>query len=401
MTTTLSGLPTIRAFKVQDLFVRQYYRHQNDHTSAYFMCISASRVLGVTMDWLCVSYLFCVTLFLMVYHKDLESGSAGLAFTLAMGLAGMAQWGVRQSAECETQMVSVERIVEYSGLEPETEPTDSVQSPPREWLQTGRIEFVDVSLRYPNRAELALNGLNLVFTGGQRVGVVGRTGAGKSSLVAALFRLHPTGGRILIDGVDHRTVPVGELRRRLSVAPQEAIVFGGSVRHNLDPFDEHRDDRLWEALEAVQLRQALLEMPAQLAHELTDGGANLSVGQRQLLCLARAILRRSRILVLDEATASVDPETDALIQRAIGRHFAAATVLTIAHRLHTVIDSDQVLVMDAGRAVEYGPPHELLASSESVFYGLVAQTGPQMAAELRRAAKQAYDERRSGDHRLD
>lgn len=219
------------------------------------------------------------------------------------------------------------------------------------------------------------------------MGVVGRTGAGKSSLMTALFRIvEPVGGRVIIDGVDTRAIGLRALRSRLCIIPQEPVLFSASLRYNIDPFDEYTDAAIWQALEAVQLRAAVESMPAGLQEVVAEGGASLSVGQRQLLCIARALLRRPRVLVMDEATASVDNATDALIQRMIRHHFAACTVLTIAHRLHTVMDSDRIMVMDDGRIAEMAPPAELLAREGGVLRGMVEATGD-AAAELRLIAE--------------
>ncbi|XP_054158174.1 ATP-binding cassette subfamily C member 4-like [Oppia nitens] len=390
MTTTLSGLTTIRAFRAEQMFREQYYRYQNDHTSAYFMCISASRCLSITMDWLCAAYLACIELFLMAFYKDLPSGSAGLAISMSLGLMGMTQWGVRQSAEMENQMTSVERIVEYSKLESEGQ-IESEIPPPDEWPENGSIELRHVYLSYDNSPKPTLHDLNCVINGAEKVGIVGRTGAGKSSILSALFRMQEIEGNIIIDGIDHKTIGLHDLRRHMSIIPQDPIAFIGSLRKNLDPFDEHSEDRLWEVLEEVQLKEAVMEMSGQLEYQLSEGGGNLSVGQRQLICLARAILRRNRILVLDEATANVDHKTDALIQRTIRENFADCTVLTIAHRLNTIIDSDRVLVLDSGRIMEFGVPYELLQNNSGILYKLVKQTGVQMADQLIRLAKESYD----------
>ncbi|CAG2163513.1 unnamed protein product [Oppiella nova] len=366
MTTTLNGLATIRAFKAQHMFMQQYYRYQNDHTSTYFMCFSASRALG------------------------LPGGSAGLAFTMALGLTGMTQWGVRQSAEVENQMTSVERILEYSRLTSEAE-LESVTKPALDWPQEGRIQLKDVYLTYENSPKPTLINLNCIIRGGEKVGVVGRTGAGKSSILAALFRMHEIEGNIIIDGIDCKSIGLHDLRKKMSIIPQDPIAFIGSLRKNLDPFDEHSEDKIWDVLAEVQLKEAVNEMPGRLDYQLSESGGNLSVGQRQLICLARAILRRNRILVLDEATANVDHKTDSLIQRTIRENFADCTVITIAHRLNTIIDSDRVLVLDAGRVIEFDRPYLLLQNNTGMFYKLVKQTGIAMASDLFRAAKEAFD----------
>ena len=321
-------------------------------------------------------------------------GTAGLILNTTMGLMHTIQYAVRNAADLENQMTSVERILEYSELESEESPkeADSRLNVSPDWPLEGSIHFQDVCLTYENSTNETLIEINCEIKGGERVGIVGRTGAGKSSLLAVLFRMHRFKGRVTIDGTDITTIPLHELRRNISIIPQESIAFIGSVRKNLDPFSEHSDDRLWEVLEEVQLKDAVMEIPGRLDYELSESGSNLSAGQRQLICLSRAILRRSRILVLDEATANVDHRTDSLIQTAIRHHFQTSTLLTIAHRLNTIIDCHRVMVLDSGRIQEFDRPYLLLQNTNGMFYKLVQQTGPEMSTHLMSLAKQAFHE---------
>lgn len=233
-----------------------------------------------------------------------------------------------------------------------------------------------------------MKNLNFTFLSQEKIGIVGRTGAGKSSLIAALFQLTETQGAILIDGRDTKYIGLHDLRSKISIIPQEPVLFSGTMRKNLDPFDEYTDKDLWSALEDVELKQAVTELAGGLNSKMSEGGTNFSVGQRQLVCLARAIIRNNKILVLDEATANVDPQTDALIQKTIRQKFADCTVLTIAHRLHTVMDSDKVMVMDAGTMVEFGHPHVLLQNRNGFLYGMVQQTGVAMTETLTKVAEE-------------
>lgn len=312
------------------------------------------------------------------------AGNIGLAITQALSLTGMVQWGLRQWSELENQMTSVERIVEYTQVVPEA--IEDGTTPPETWPDNGKIEFRHVFLRYSKSDPYVIKDLNFVIGAKEKIGIVGRTGAGKSSLITALFRLVEIEGEILIDDIATKTVNLHRLRSKISIIPQEPILFLGTLRKNLDPFDEYKDEDLWSALEEVELKTTVSELPGTLSYYIAESGSNFSVGQRQLLCLARAIIRKSKILVLDEATANVDNRTDELIQMTIRRKFSECTVLTIAHRLHTVMDSDKVLVMDEGRAVEYDAPYVLLKEN-GVLYGMVQKTGSVMVEALTEMAR--------------
>lgn len=322
-----------------------------------------------------------------------SGGNVGLAITQVMGLTGMVQWGMRQSAELENTMTAVERVVEYNSIDPEPDFDSSPdKKPPKEWPQKGEIKFKKLSLSYfpPPSEEKVLKELEFDILPEEKIGIVGRTGAGKSSIINALFRLSYNEGEILIDTRDTQSMGLHDLRSKISIIPQEPVLFSGSMRYNLDPFDEYPDEKLWSALDEVKLKEVISEMPAGLMTKISEGGTNFSVGQRQLVCLARAILRENKILLMDEATANVDPQTDALIQETIRLKFASCTVLTIAHRLNTVMDSDRILVMDAGRCVEFASPHELLMSSNAtrVFHNMLKETGRSTFESLRKIAEE-------------
>lgn len=309
-----------------------------------------------------------------------------MAITQSLMLTGMFQWGMRQWSELENQMTAVERVVEYTSIENEDPDALLKKTLPSNWPERGTVQFKKVYLRYATTEPYILKNLTFTVQSQEKIGIVGRTGAGKSSLIAALFQLTPIEGQILIDDLNIANFPLSDVRSKISIIPQEPVLFSGSLRKNLDPFDEHSDNELWSALEEVELKHVISESPSGLNTKVTEGGSNFSVGQRQLLCLARAIIRRNKVLVLDEATANVDPQTDALIQNTIRRKFASCTVLTVAHRLHTIIDSDKVIVMDAGILKEYDHPYVLL-QKQGIFYGMVQQTGKATADTLYKAAE--------------
>ncbi|KAM9344115.1 LOW QUALITY PROTEIN: ATP-binding cassette sub-family C member 4-like [Pholidichthys leucotaenia] len=389
LSSSLQGLSSIRAFKVQKRFQQMFNEYQDLHSGAWFLFLTTSRWFAVRLDGIC-SIFVTIIAFGCVYLRDgLEPGAVGLALSYAVTLTSMFQWGVRQSADIENLMTSVERVVEYTELDSEA-PWETDKQPPSNWPMTGSITFDRVNFSYSASEPLVLKNLSVVFTSREKVGIVGRTGAGKSSLISALFRLSEPEGRILIDGFLTSEIGLHTLRQNMSIIPQDPVLFTGTMRKNLDPFKQHTDEELWNALQEVQMKAVVEELPNKLETVLTESGSNFSGGQKQLVCLARAILRRNRILIIDEATASVDLRTDALIQQTIRDKFQECTVLTIAHRLNTIIDCDRILVLDAGRICEYDEPYVLLQNRDGLFYQMVQQTGRAEAAALLRAAKQVY-----------
>ncbi|KAJ8789389.1 hypothetical protein J1605_021916 [Eschrichtius robustus] len=278
------------------------------------------------------------------------------------------------TSEIETNIVAVERINEYINVENEA-PWVTDKRPPEGWPSKGEIRFSNYQVRYRPELDLVLKGITCDIKSTEKIGVVGRTGAGKSSLTNSLFRiLEAAGGQITIDGVDIASIGLHDLREKLTIIPQDPILFSGSLRMNLDPFNNYSDEEIWKALELAHLKSFVDGLQAGLSYEVTEGGDNLSIGQRQLLCLARALLQKSKILIMDEATAAVDLETDHLIQTTIQTEFSHCTTITIAHRLHTIMDSDKVMVLDNGKIVEYGSPEELLKNT-GPFYFMAQEAG--------------------------
>ncbi|XP_058839991.1 ATP-binding cassette sub-family C member 4-like [Topomyia yanbarensis] len=375
---TIEGLSTVRAFGAERQLLAAFDAKQDLNSSASFMFGAVTRGFAFWLDLICCLYIGVIVFSFLVLGTEIVSGNVGLVITQVLNLIGMCNWGLRQTAELENQMTSVERVLEYARLEPEKDVTeDGLETHAKDWPQAGTIAFHDVSLRYAPNAEPVLKEISFKIKAKERVGIVGRTGTGKSSIIQALFRLVPaeSTGRIEIDRSNIGSVPLDRLRAAISIIPQEPVIFSGTLRNNLDPFGVLEDSRILKALEQVELKHVVSNCAAGLNTRLVEGGVNFSVGQRQLICLARAILRDSRILIMDEATASVDPETDRLIQRTIRQQFQNCTILTIAHRLHTIMDNDRVLVMDAGRLVELGSPANLLRQQDGYFRRLFDETG--------------------------
>ncbi|KAJ8979911.1 hypothetical protein NQ317_005347 [Molorchus minor] len=390
LNATLQGLTTIRAFGAQDSLRDEFDKHQDCHTSAWFMYIAASSAFGFWLDVLCFIFVAIITFSFLTFGEDMgmHGGEVGLAITQAAALTGIVQWGMRQSAEVANQLMSVERVLEYNTLPQEKQP-DSPKKPPPSWPNKGIIQFNNMGLKYVEDSPLVIKNLNLAIQSNEKVGIVGRTGAGKSSLISALFRLAQIEGEIKIDDIDTKDLILSDLRSKISIIPQDPVLFSGTLRYNLDPFDEYSDEVLYRAIDQVELKDPS-NMINRLENRVMDRGSNYSVGQRQLICLARAIIRNNKILMLDEATANVDPQTDSLIQKTIRKKFADCTVLTVAHRLNTIMDSDKVLVMDSGTMVEFDHPYVLLQNPDGTFSKMVAETGKAMYEQLKKVARISY-----------
>ncbi|CAB3237240.1 unnamed protein product [Arctia plantaginis] len=387
--STISGLSTIRSSQSQTRLLRSFDNAQDLHTSAFYTFVGGSTAFGLYLDALCLAYLGVIlaTFLLIDFSALIPVGSVGLAVSQSMALTMLLQMAARFTADFLAQMTAVERVLEYTKLPVEPNMENGPTVPPKQWPAQGNVLFTNVFLKYSPEDPPVLKNLNFEIKNGWKVGVVGRTGAGKSSLIAALFRLSNIEGSIKIDGLETEGIAKKDLRSKISIIPQEPVLFSASLRYNLDPFNNYSDDEIWRALEQVELRDAI---PA-LDFKVSEGGSNFSMGQRQLVCLARAILRSNRILIMDEATANVDPQTDALIQKTIRREFASCTVLTIAHRLNTIMDSDRVLVMDKGEVAEFDHPHVLLSSPSSKFRFMVNETGEKMSKLLQEIAKNKFD----------
>ncbi|GJQ66875.1 hypothetical protein Trydic_g7898 [Trypoxylus dichotomus] len=369
LNASLEGVTTIRASNAQDVLSLQFDGHQDLHSSTAYMYLTINRAFGFYLDMLCALYISFITLTFIIFDTGTKASGVGLAITQAFGLTGLLQWGIRQWAELENQMTSVERILEYSEVKPEK----IEGKEPVKWPNDGKIEFKDVELRYPKTNEIVLKKICFVINPGEKVCIIGRTGAGKTSIISSLFRLYPIeSGAIFIDNLNIDHVSIKLLRSKISIIPQNPILFSGTLRSNLDPDAEMSDATLWTMLELIEMKGTIEKMEFQLECTISEGGVNFSAGERQLLCLARALLHQNKILILDEPTANVDTRTDILMQKTIRSQFANCTILTIAHRLDSVFKANKVMVIDNGLVVEFDNPTILRDNRESLFHKLIS-----------------------------
>ncbi|KAK3100459.1 hypothetical protein FSP39_020430 [Pinctada imbricata] len=372
MTTSANGLGTIVTFNQQNQFMETNRQFTDTSSVATFLFDSSMRWIGLRLE-LTSAVIALATAFVLVLTKgSIDPATAGLAYTMCVRVVSIMQFSIRVMNEVEARFTSVERLHEYEKkLESESECFEI--TPPDSWPNEGRVIFTDVQMRYRDDMDPVLRNIRFDIHPRQKIGIVGRTGAGKSSLAAALFRLNElSGGHVYVDGIDVSKVSLHLLRSKLSTIPQDPVLFAGTMRYNLDPFDQYTDDDVWSALESVHMKDKVKQFDSQLEFHIEENGENFSVGERQLICLARAILRRNKILLLDEATANIDTSTDAKIQKTIKDSFADCTVLTIAHRLNTVLHCDQIIILDAGQVMETGSPQDLLSDPHSFFNSMMA-----------------------------
>uniref|UniRef100_A0A4W5M0D8 ABC-type glutathione-S-conjugate transporter n=1 Tax=Hucho hucho TaxID=62062 RepID=A0A4W5M0D8_9TELE len=366
---TVQGASVIRAFGEQHRFIAQANKRVDFNQTSYFPRFVATRWLAVNLEFVGNGVVLAAAILSVMGKDTLSPGIVGLAVSHSLQVTGILSWIVRSWTDVENNIVSVERVKEYADTAKEG------SSLPLAWPQTGTIEFQDYGLQYRKGLDWALKGITLKIQEREKIGIVGRTGAGKSSLALGIFRiLEAAKGEIYIDGVNIAEIGLHDLRSRITIIPQDPVLFSGSLRMNLDPFDTYTDEEIWSSLELAHLKNFVSNLPDKLNYECSEGGENLSLGQRQLVCLARALLRKTKILVLDEATAAVDLETDTLIQSTIRQQFEDCTVLTIAHRLNTIMDYTRVIVMDKGHISEMDSPTNLI-SNRGQFYRMCREAG--------------------------
>ncbi|POM72838.1 ABC Superfamily, partial [Phytophthora palmivora] len=368
VTQSEEGLVVIRAFgqDTVDRMIAVNLSYNDVNSKAWIAENVSQQWFHIRMQLIGCGVIFVVVVGLVYLRDFLSPGMVGLVFTYALSVDdGLARL-VNGWSDLEIHMVIPERIMDYISIHPEGEHTVLAIEPNQHWPKTGTISFQEVVFNYKPGGAPVLKGLSFNIHNNEKIGIVGRTGAGKSSLTMALFRINElVSGRILIDGIDIATMPLRTLRSNLSIIPQSPVLFKGSLRAYMDPFDEFTDADIWSALEKVDMKTQVSELEGQLSYELSENGENFSVGERQMLCMARASLTRSHIVVMDEATASIDHATEKKLQQMINRDFQDATVLTIAHRLATVLESDRIMVLSDGRVVEFDSPHDMMQISNT------------------------------------
>lgn len=379
---TISGTEVIRAYAMETDYLNTHADRLDLAAKVYFAQRGVESWVGTWLGLIgSLVVLFC-GLLLMIDPDTVGPGEAAMALSYSLSVLAFLNVGVRYASELEAKMNCVERISEYTTLVAEAPPFHGI-GPPQAWPQNGRILFEDVDFRYRPDLPLILKQCSFEIPGGYKVGVTGRTGSGKSTIMAALFRLVPVcAGRIVIDGADIQHMDIDDLRSKITIIPQDTTLFEGTVRYNLDPLSEHDDAALWSAIDRGCMRDAIKALPEGLDAKVEEAGVNFSAGERQLLCMARALLRNTKVLIMDEATASIDAVTDAKIQTMIRESFKGCTLLIIAHRLVTIIDADLILCMDDGRVSELGSPAQLLQKETGIFRGLIDETGSASAQFL-------------------
>jgi ABC-type multidrug transport system fused ATPase/permease subunit len=368
---SLNGVQSIRAFRHESRFIEQLGAVIDKNSVPVFLYLSLQRWVSIRLEM--VGNLIILSASLFGFATANIFSFTGLSIVYALNTTGSLNWLIRRFSELESQMISCERLLHYSHELLKEEDT-GVKQVENSWPSLGEVLVEGLTISYRSDRPPALVDLTLDIKPGEHIGIVGRTGAGKSTIISAFFRLYnaSTSGRIVIDGMDISEIPLSTLRQRLAIIPQDPILFSGTVRSNLDPFSAHNDDEMWLALERSGLAPIIKRNPGGLDATVDSHGENWSAGERQLLCLARALLAKSRIILMDEATSSVDPQTDSAIQECIAKDLEKSTVLIVAHRLNTIMHCHRVIVLEAGRIIEQGDPQHL-AQMDGPFAMLLRQ----------------------------
>ncbi|XP_078337789.1 multidrug resistance-associated protein 1-like isoform X2 [Crassostrea virginica] len=373
---TLAGVPVIRAFSKENQFLRESQRRIDEYHQIIWNEIGVEGWRSLHLELLGCSMILISSVMAVATKDSITAGMAGLSISYSLNVTKLMNWLVYMFGEMETHTVSVERIAEYIEQESEAELIHESHRPSEDWPSDGALVFSSYSTKYRPHLDLVLRNINLSIRPGEKIGIVGRTGAGKSSLTLALFRLiEPVSGSIEIDGEKLNDLGLHDCRSKLTILPQDPVLFAGTLRMNIDPMNQYSDVEIWNALEHAHLKSYVQSLSLGLESECGEGGSKLSLGQKQMVCLARSLLKKTKVLILDEATASVDLETDELIQRTIRQEFQECTVLTIAHRMNTVLDYDRIIVLDNGCVMEFDTPEHLLTDHNSIFYELAKTAG--------------------------
>ena len=372
---TINGASIIRAFNQQERFFAESEAKVARHLLCNYVCDMTNRWLSIRVEILGNIIVFLAAVFAFYSRDSLTAGVIGLSISYAMQMIDGFGWTIRMAGELESDSVAIERVREYEDL-PQEAAWHTDQTLEESWPHEGHVQFQNYSTKYRPELDNVLTDFSLKINPGDKVGLVGRTGAGKSSLSLAMFRIiEAVEGGIIIDDKNVAELGLQDLRSRMTIIPQEPTIFSGTLRFNLDPADKYPDAAVHEALQTAGLGKLVSGFTEGLQHQVSEGGAGFSLGEKQLICLARALLRRSKVLVLDEATAAVDSNTDDKIQETLRTQFSDCTVLTIAHRLNTVTGGDMIIVLDRGHIVEQGHPDTLLADSNSTFHKMAKTAG--------------------------